>query len=186
MGSFLKKTLGVIKVIFLFIIENWAAITPYISGITITGILAGLSKFIHSLSYFLKFPIRFNIPLWLVIIVLPIALHIIYIYVLNMINKFKKPAYLKFTSMEYKDMKDKLHKIKWDYELDNKKGDNSHKKYVVRNIRDFCRDCGCELIPLNDSNYTFCPICRNNVYDKFDEYDAVIKTIWHRIENRLF
>ena len=174
MGSPLKKAAGFFKAVLPFVIEHWQAITGVFGGATIVSVIAILGRFINSLSGILRLPVKFNVPLWLVIVISPIALHVIYIYILNMITKFGKPSYLKFTSMEYKDTNGKLYKLKWGYELYDK-------EYVVRNITPICLNCGCELTEFPRGNsMLYCPVCRDNLYDFFTEVEAAIKIIRHK------
>jgi len=174
-----KKVTNIIKFLLPLIIENWGKIAIYLSGITISGVVAGLGNFIDVFSSFINIHIPLNIPLWLIIAILPVVLYGIISSILKIVNNLKKPSFLKFTSMEYTDTKNNLYRLKWNYELYNK-------EYVVRNIYPVCCNCGCELTYIKDSDYIYCPVCRDNAYKIFDEKDAVIKIIWHRIRNGLY
>jgi len=83
MGSLLKKAAGFFKAVLPFVIEHWQAITGVFGGATIVSIIAILGRFINSLSGILRLPVKFNVPLWLVIVISPIALYGIYVYILN-------------------------------------------------------------------------------------------------------
>jgi hypothetical protein len=181
MGSFLKKATRVLKVILPFILEHWKDIFIYLSGVTIYGVLSGLGKFVDTLSCFASLTVQFDVYLWAIIVLFPIVLHIFYIYTLHMINKFKKPAYLKFTSMDYTDINGNHYKIKWNYYL-------NYKEYLVGDIYPVCPICGCELSDYVDFHSSlYCPMCNDgNTYKKIDKYDPILKKINHMIKNKLF
>ena len=81
--------------------------------------------------------------------------------------------------MEYTDTKNNIYKLKWSYKLVDK-------KYVVNNIYSVCPTCECGLTYIKNEDYVYCPICKDRVYKMFDDDDAVLKIIWHRIRNGLF
>jgi len=179
MGKPSDKLKSVIKFLLPLIIENWGKIAVYLSGFTLTGIVAGLGNFISVLSGFINIRILLNIPLWLIISVMPIIFYGIIRFIVKTVNKLKKPAYLKFTSMEYTDTKNNIYKLKWGYKLENN-------IYVVSNIYSVCPVCGCGLAYTESADYVYCPICRDQVRKIFDDEDAVTKIIWHKIRNGLF
>jgi len=174
-----KKATNIIKFLLPLIIENWGKILIYLSGITLTGIITGLGNFIKILSGFINIRIPLNIPLWLIVSIMPIFLYGIFNFIVKIIKNIKKPECLKFTSMEYTDLKNNLYKLKWDYELKDK-------KYVVGNIYAVCPVCDCSLTYAKNENFVYCPICRDKGYEMFDDDNAVKKIIWHRIKNGLY
>jgi len=165
-----KKIAGFLKAAIPFIIEHWPKIAILLSGVTVTGILAGLAHFFGFFARLIK--LRIELPLLTLIAIFPIIAYAAILAVMKIVGIFRKPRYLSFASMEYRDTKNNLYKLKWDYELYNK-------KYVVRNIRPICLDCGCELTEINSSGL-YCPICRNIFYEAFNEDKAVKKIIEHK------
>jgi hypothetical protein len=90
MGSLLKKAAGFFKAVLPFVIEHWRAITGVFSGATIVSVIAIISRFVNSLSGILKLPVKFNVPLWLVIVISPVVLHGVYVYIKSMIAVYSR------------------------------------------------------------------------------------------------
>jgi hypothetical protein len=179
MGSFLKKAKSIIKVVLPFLLDNWKTIATCLSGITISGILAGLGNFIDALSHFTSLTINYDIHIWLIIAILPYLLYIAVVMpITKMINKFRKPAYLKFTTMEYLSTKNQSYKLEWNYVKDKK-------EYVPRNVHAVCHKCGCELAKLN-SEFIYCPLCRQDFCEPITEYDSIYTIIKHKTKGKLF
>jgi hypothetical protein len=123
-------------------------------GIVISGILAGLGLFFDIFSRIIKTNI--NIPLWVLIVIIPILIYAVIMVVIEWIDVFRKPLYLRFTSMEYEQWL-----LKWNY-----KPTKYYEYYNIVNIRPVCRKCGCEL----DKYYAdasviglYCPVCDQGV-----------------------
>jgi hypothetical protein len=158
--------------------------TPFLSGIT-AGIISNyifalLSKLPGSfgevftkLDRFIKMKISMEIPVIVLLTIAVVLIHYFVVIILKIINHFRKPPYLQFTSMDYKDWK-----IVWEYEYLPK-----YKRYNIKNIRPVCKICGCDLV----NQYTalgidgiMCPICEK-LYPSFMHTTAVEKIIEHEI-----
>jgi hypothetical protein len=128
---------------------------PLIYGIPFTGIIAILSK----VSMFFRVLVEINIsmPILFIIAVVPAFISLLVLYITNCINNLRKPEFLKFTSMEYKDWL-----LKWEYRYLPRT-----KKYIVINIKSFCK-CGCAMsADINKgirAGNDVCPICKEKIY----------------------
>jgi len=164
--------LNFLSFIFKLIIENWIAIALSASGITVLAIINITGIFYNKLLLFLR--CEFIIPLWLIIIVIPIVLYTIIIKPFFLvINRVKIPPY---TRMKYG-----IFELKWNY-----KYCKETKKYEVCNIQSICK-CGCEIAKFNSDffEYSYCPNCKEKAV-LFNEYDAVNKLINFNIKNRTY
>jgi len=181
MGISFKKAIRIIKAVFLFIIENWHTLIAFI-GVIISGIFAVLGLFFDFFSFIIN--TRVILPLWLIIVIFPFLVYAVISIVIKWIDALKKPAYLKFISMEYKHWK-----LKWEYE-----STKYHKYYNIINIHPICKKCGCKLKPHHTTigiDGLYCPVCEENneypsLYRNFMETDIVETVIRHKIENNLF
>jgi hypothetical protein len=93
-----------------------------------------------------------TLPLWVLIVVSPFVIYAIIMIGMKWIDVFRKPKYLKFTSMEYKGWK-----LKWDY-----KPAKYYEFHNIINIRPVCKKCGCKLVEhhCNTSiDGSYCPVC---------------------------
>lgn len=92
MGEPSKKVTSIIKFLLPLIIENWGKIVIYFGGITLSGIVAGLGNFIGIFSNFINIRIPLNIPLWVIITILPIFFYSLFIPILKLIKFLKKTS----------------------------------------------------------------------------------------------
>jgi hypothetical protein len=149
------------------------------SGFTVSGILAALGIFIGKILDFLNSFIQYDLPIWLIIIIFPIMVYSIMLLIKDLMERFKKPLYLKFTSMEYANRKNKTYKLEWEWI-------KRSKKYVPDNFKIICQKCGCELAEISAGNYNLlhCPLCRDGFFDRLDreEYSEVRNIIDIRIK----
>jgi len=182
-SKFLNKAAGVVKFLLPYIIKNWRIIIGFISGITITGILAGLGRFIDFFAC--VFNIRFPLPLPVIIVVFPFLVYGVIMPILRIRDIFKDPPYLSFTSMEY----DKW-KLRWKYVYVQK-----YNRYEIYNIRPVCKKCGCDLLKhhtiMGGIDGLYCPVCEEGnkypaLYPTFMETSVIEKVIEHKIENKQF
>jgi hypothetical protein len=136
--------------------------------------LPGLSgKIFTEFNQFVKIKISMEIPAIVLFTIAAILIHYLAIIILRIIRHFKKPSYLKFTGMDYKDWK-----IAWEYEYLQK-----YKRYNIKNIHPVCKKCGCDLIEHHTTIGTdgiVCPICEK-LYPSFMESAAIEKIIEHEI-----
>jgi len=112
------------------------------------------------------------------IVILPFILYAVIMVVIRWIDVLRKPPYLSFTTMEYKNWK-----LRWDY-----KPTKDYEYYEIVKIRPVCHKCGCELTKISAGSYEglYCPSCEDRWYELFDKYNAVRKVIENKIENRIF
>jgi hypothetical protein len=96
---------------------------------------------------------------------------------MNCINRLRKPEYLKFTSMEYKDWI-----LKWEYRYLPKS-----KKYIVININSFCK-CGCAMSADENNGIRrgndVCPICKTKI-TSFNRHKYIIEEIKNIISYKI-
>lgn len=176
MGGFSKKIIGVLKVIFPFIIENWQTLIAF-SGVVITGILAGLGLFFNIFRTVIRTCVV--LPLWVIITISPFLIYAVIMAIVKLAGVFRKPPFLSFTAMDYLSTKNYSYKVEWGYI----KGKNN--KYIPTNIHAVCHDCGCKLTPLN-SNFIYCPNCRKEFCEPLTEHDAIYNIIELKIRKKLF
>jgi hypothetical protein len=178
MGGFRKKVPGVIKAVLTFILNNLIAIIGLFGGATMLGIIAALGRFFGIFSGLVKIVIKPDIPLWVLIIFSPFLIYAVVMQVLRLVNFFRKPPYLSFTTMVYEKWK-----LEWEYEYDKKS-----KKYVVKNICPVCHNCGCEMeyIRMGNAEGIFCPVCKDDLFEPFEKYSPLRKVIEHRIRTKNF
>jgi hypothetical protein len=177
MGNSFKKAIGIIKAVFLFIIENWHTVIAF-SGVILSSVFAGLGLFFEFFRNIMK--IRIILPLWMFIVVSPFVLYAIIMVIVKLIRAIRKPPYLSFTAMEYQSTKNHSYKLEWNYVKDKN-------KYIPKNIHPVCHNCGCELAPMN-YQFIYCPVCRQDICDPIPdiEYGAIIKIIEYKIRNKLY
>jgi hypothetical protein len=176
MGSFFKKTIGVIKIVLPFIIEHWKIIFAF-SGAIITGILAVLGLIFDIFSHIIETCIE--LPLWLIFVISPFLIYAIIMISIRLSDAIKKPSYLSFTTMDFMEWK-----LKWNYEPDKK-----YEHYLIEDIHAICPICTCRLVPIeytpraNHETELYCPECRHEPCRNFEPFyrDAKI-VIKHRIE----
>jgi hypothetical protein len=162
------------------ILEKILYFIPILSGFPFIGILAVLSR----ISIFFKNlkDISIQIPIILIIIIFPIFIFFLILYIKDFINNIKKPEYINFKSMKYKDWL-----LKWDYRYLSKT-----KKYIIINIKSFCK-CSCAMSAninggIRNGN-DICPICKNKILAFNGDRHTVeeIKNIIHyKISNKQF
>jgi len=159
-----------IKLLLPYIKQILPQILTFLSGITLASIIAWLGRFFDFFAYIA----RIQIPLLLLIVIFPLLLYAVVTMIRSIIGVIKKPSYTKFSSMKYEAWR-----LEWDYEHDKKT-----KKYLIKNMRPVCPDCGCELAEWDDARVEglHCPICKNLWYPEFDKHQTVHKIIEHKIK----
>lgn len=180
MDKFLKKVISVFKILLPYILDNWKVIVTLISGLTISGILTGLGIFFNCLSSFTSLTVQSDIPLWILIAILPLLIYAVFIIARDIIKHFTKPPYYKFTSMSYSNPKNDFNwKLEWEWVL-------YKKKYIINEFHVICRKCGCELEDTKDTQFRglYCPSCNNEWCELFDDENAARKVIEYRIKNK--
>jgi hypothetical protein len=131
-----------------------------------------LGKVFTGLDRFVKMKVSMEIPVIVLFALAMILLHYLVMMFLK-IKLVKKPSYLKFTNMDYKDWK-----IAWGYEYLPK-----YKRYNIRNIHPVCKKCDCALIEhycTTGVDGIICPICET-LYPVFMNSTAVEIIIEHEI-----